>query len=131
MNELMIQLNEQMAVLPQWVQYWMNWMMLIFLVSVVFVWKFKASRYVLLTFAFTMPVGMLVFYLTHHAHLLGITHIILWGPLLFGLIKYEVKREEFQFRSIYGVWLSLLMLTIAVSLVFDVRDIVMVLLGYK
>ncbi|MFT6991400.1 MAG: hypothetical protein ACJASL_003387 [Paraglaciecola sp.] len=105
MAEMMNQLNEQMAVLPQWVQYWMNWMLFIFIVSVVFVWKFKAARYVLITFILTMPVGMMVFYFTQNAHLLGIAHLILWAPLLFGLVKYEVKHDDFSFTSIYGIWL--------------------------
>ena len=131
MNELMNQLNEQMLVLPQWVQYWMNWMMFIFLVSVVFVWKFNAARYVFAAFILTMPVGLLVFYFTHNAHLLGITHLILWAPLLFGLLKYEIKRDDFSFASLYGIWLGLLMLTISISLVFDLRDIAMIALGYK
>jgi hypothetical protein len=131
MSEMLNQLNEQMSVLPQWVQYWMNWMMFIFVLSIVFVWKFKAARYVLLTFVLTMPVGMLIFYLTNNAHLLGITHLILWAPLLIGLMKFEIKREDFQFLSIYGTWLSMLMLTVIISLVFDVRDIAMVALGSK
>lgn len=131
MNELMEQLNQQMAVLPQWIHYWMRWMLFIFLTAVVFVGKHKASRYVLLTFVLTMPVGVLVFYITSHAHLLGIAHLILWTPLLFGLIKHEIKREDFSFKTIYGLWLGLLMMTISISLVFDIRDIVMVLLGHK
>ena len=106
-------------------------MLFIFLVSVVFVWKFKAARYVLATFILTMPVGMLVFYFTQNAHLLGIAHLILWAPLLFGLVKYEIKQADFSFASIYGVWLVLLMTTISLSLVFDIRDIAMIALGYK
>lgn len=131
MNEILNQLNEQMAVLPQWVQYWINWMMLIFLLSVAFVWKHQAARYVLATFILTMPVGLLVFYLTNNAHLLGIAHLILWAPLLYALIKYEIKRTNFSFASYYGVWLGLLIATISISLVFDIRDIAMIALGYK
>jgi hypothetical protein len=131
MLEMMNQLNQQMAVLPQWVQYWMNWMMFIFLVSVVFVWKFKTSRYVLAAFILTFPVAMLVFYVTQNAHFLGIAHLILWAPLLSGLIKYEIKQENFNFASIYGIWLVLLMTTISISLVFDTRNIAMIMLGYK
>jgi hypothetical protein len=66
-----------------------------------------------------------------NAHSLGIAHLILWAPLLFALVKYEIKQDDFKFASIYGVWLSLLMITIDVSLVFDIRDIAMIGLGYK
>jgi hypothetical protein len=109
----------------------MNWMLFIFLVSVAFVWKFKAARYVLITFILTMPVGMLVFYFTQNAHLLAIAHLILWTPLLFVLVKYEIKQDNFSFTSPYGIWLGLLMTTISISLIFDIRDIAMMVLGYK
>ena len=66
-----------------------------------------------------------------NAHSLGIAHLILWAPLLFALVKYEIKQDDFKFASIYGVWLSLVMITISVSLVFDIRDIAMIGLGYK
>jgi hypothetical protein len=131
MNDMMNQVNEQMAVLPLWIHYWMNWVVLIFLLPALFVWKSKAARYVLVALILTMPLGMLVFYFTNNAHLLGIAHLILWAPLLFGLIKYEIKRTDFKFASVYGIWLALLMATISISLVFDIRDIAMIAIGHK
>ena len=127
----MSQMNAQMEVLPQWVQYWMNWMMLIFAASLIFVWKKKAARFALLAFLLTMPVGMVVFFLSGTVHLLGISHLILWAPLLYYLFKVETQRECFAFKSFYGVWVALLMLTIAISLIFDLRDLILVMMGSK
>jgi len=113
------------------VQIWMNWMILVFIVSIVFVWKYKAARIVLAAFILTLPIAMLIFNLSKSVHLIGIAHLIIWGPLAFYLIKYEIKSPPFNFKSVYGVWVILLLGTIAISLVFDVRDIILVMLGEK
>jgi hypothetical protein len=131
MGELIDQMNGQMAELPQTVQYWVNWMLFIFFASVFFVWTKKAARYALLAMVLVMPVAMLIVYLSGTVHLIGVAHLLLWGPLFFYLLKVEIKREGFEFKSIYGVWLGLLMATIAVSLVFDIRDIFLVVTGGK
>ncbi len=131
MSELMNEMNAQMEVLPPLVQYWMNWMMLVFVLSIVFVWNRKPARYVLLSFVLTMPVAMLVFYLTATVHLLGIAHLLVWGPLFYYLYSVEIKPQGLAFNSPYSIWLLLLMATIAISLVFDIRDLVLVLLGSK
>lgn len=119
------------AVTTPAVQMWINWMMFIFLASILFVWKYKAARIVLGAFVLTLPLAILVFNVSKSAHLIGIAHIVVWGPLAFFLIKNELKRPSFSFKSAYGVWMVLLLGTIAVSLVFDVRDIVLVMLGQK
>jgi len=113
------------------VKVWMNWMLLIFLLSVVFVWKHVGARYVLGAFFLTIPFAMVVFNLTQSAHLVGISHILVWGPLAYFLIRRDVKNASFKPASPYGVWLILLLGTIAVSLIFDVRDIILVMLGMK
>jgi len=73
------------------VQIWINWMMIIFFTAIIFVWKFKAARIVLASFILTLPIAMLIFNLAHSAHLIGIAHIIVWGPLAFYLVKIELK----------------------------------------
>ncbi len=113
------------------VQLWMNWMIFIFIISIVFVWKYKAARIVLAAFILTLPMAMLIFNLSKSVHLIGIAHLILWGPLAFYLIKYEIKIPSFNFKSVYGVWVMLLLGTIVISLVFDARDIILVMLGEK
>ncbi len=131
MQELMSTMNAQMEVLPPLVQQWMNWMMLVFVLSLLFVWKRKPPRYVFLSFVLTMPVGMLVFYITGTVHLLGIAHLVVWGPLFYYLYKVEIKPQGLAINSIYAIWLLLLMTTIAISLIFDIRDIALVMAGAK
>ena len=123
--------NAQMLALPEWVGLWMNWMMLVFLASVLFVKKHSAARWVLGAFCLTIPLGFLVFSIHPSVHLLGVAHFILWLPLLVFLLKREIRVPAFSLKTGYGVWLCLLSATIVVSLLFDVRDIALVILGTK
>ena len=113
------------------VQYWMNWMLLIFASSLFFVWKDKPARVVLAAFILTMPIGFAIWSMTKNVHLLGIAHLLIWLPLLVYLYIKVIKTQEFELKSLYGVWLILLSSTILVSLVFDVRDVFLVLTGTK
>jgi len=113
------------------VQMWMNWMFIVFATSIAFVWKYNSARVVLVAFILSLPGAILVFNLTNTVHLIGIVHLLIWGPLAVYLVIVDLKSSSFKFASIYGVWITLLIGTIVVSLVFDVRDIILVLLGMK
>ncbi|NOZ54693.1 MAG: hypothetical protein GXP08_16415 [Gammaproteobacteria bacterium] len=63
--------------------------------------------------------------------LTGISHILVWIPLTYILIKRDLKNTSFKPTSPYGIWIMLLLGTIAISLIFDVRDITLVMLGMK
>ena len=115
----------------QAVQYWMNWMLLVFISSLFFVWRYKPARVVLAAFILTMPIGFAIWSMTKNVHLLGIAHLLIWLPLLVYLYNKVIKTKEFEFKSLYGVWLSLLSITILVSLVFDVRDLFLIFTGAK
>ena len=113
------------------VQMWMNWMFVIFATSIAFAWKYKTARIVLVAFIVNLPVAMLVFSLTNSVHLIGIAHLLIWGPLAVYIVISDLKSSSFKPASLYGVWIILLLGTIVVSLIFDVRDITLVLLGTK
>ena len=115
----------------QAVQYWMNWMLVVFASSLFFVWKHKPARLVLAAFILTMPIGFAIWIMTKNVHLLGIAHLFIWLPLLVYLYIKVIKTQEFKLKSLYGVWVTLLSSTILVSLVFDVRDLFLVLTGSK
>lgn len=131
MESMINEMNAQMSVQPLWVQHWMNWMGAVFLTSIVFVWGHKAARCVLLTIALTMPMGLLIFTLSDTVHLLGIGHMLLWTPLCYYLWRVEIRQPEFTFKSVYGIWLALLIATMVISLVFDIRDVTLVFAGHK
>jgi hypothetical protein len=111
------------------VGYWMNWMMLVFALSVLFAWKHKAARWVIAAFVLTIPFALFIFGRSGEVDMIGLAHIIVWSPLAYYLIQKEIRTKKFKAKSCYGVWLILLVATILISLVFDVRDVAMVLMG--
>lgn len=124
-------LSAQMATLSPAVQTWVAWMMVCGFASVLFARRHRPARIVLLVFVATMVLGSVIFMIVPNIHLLGIAHLVLWIPLLIYLLQREVRTESFDPRSAYGVWVGLLMATMVVSLVFDVRDLILVATGAK
>lgn len=131
--DMMQEIDAQMLEIKPWVQAWINWMMLVFVSSLLFVWKNKEARWALLSFVLTLPLANLVFYFWGTVHLFGIAHLICWTPLLIYLWKIwkEDPEKKLLRWSPFKVWMFLLMLTISISLPFDVYDIAMVILGKK
>jgi hypothetical protein len=127
------QVDAQMATIAEPVQWWMNWMMLIFAASIVFVWKHKEARWTLGALVLSMPTAMAVFALWGTVHLFGIVHWLLWAPLAAYLVQRwrHSGEEKFATWGPFRVWVSALLATIFVSLAFDARDIVLVLNGTK
>jgi len=130
-SELMNQMNSQTAELPQWVQLWMNWMMIVFLAAILFVKNHVAARVALGTFLLTFLAAFGLFYLTRNIHLFSLVHLVLWTPLLVYLYKKELRPGNVALATPYGIWLILLCATIAISLIFDVRDAALALTGQK
>lgn len=113
------------------VKIWMNWMLAIFVLSIVFVWNHKTARVIFGAFLLTLPLAMYIFNITGLVPLLGLAHIIVWVPLAIYLIIDEVMRHTFEFKTPYGIYVVLLLVTIIISLFFDIRDSIPILLGMK
>ncbi len=131
--EMQEQMDAQVAALSQPVQWWMNWMMLIFFVSIVFVWRHAEARWTFGTMLATIPVAMGIFYVWRNVHLFSLAHWLLWAPLAAYLIHRWRYADDEKYRrwSPYRVWFTLLLATICVSLAFDARDIYLVITGPK
>ena len=113
------------------VQMWMNWILIIFALSLVFVWKNPPARWVLAAFVGSTIGAIVTFEMTQNVWLLGISHLIFWTPLAAYLWENVVKRTNFSAKSAYGIWIILILITIIISLLFDVRDVALALIGSK
>lgn len=131
MVTLMNEMNSQMPDLPQAVQIWVNWLMFTFFATLAFVRKHKTARIVLGTMLLTMPLALGIYAMTHTVHLIAAIHLLLWTPLLAYIYKVEFKGKEAPPTGFYGKWLIIFVITISISLLFDVRDIYLVLMGLK
>ncbi len=107
---------------------WLNWMMIVFLSSIFFVWKHKTAWLILAAFLLTLPLALFIFGRTQSVHLIGLAHIVLWIPLAIFLYLSELKSKPSQLKTPYGIYLVLLLATITISLFFDIRDAILILL---
>jgi hypothetical protein len=113
------------------VQIWMNWMMIIFMASLIFVYKHVSARYIFGALVITLPIALFIFDQTGNINFIGIAHIIGWLPLSIYLIKTEIIGKLDKLKTPYGIYLVLLLDTILISLIFDFRDVALVMLGMK
>ncbi len=119
------------AVTSATVKMWMNWMVFIFAASLLFVWKHVAARLALAAFILSALASWLVFDITAEPYLIGIGHLIMWGPLAVYILLMVIPSSEFKLPRPFSLWIVMLLATIAVSLVFDIRDIALVLMNKK
>ncbi len=126
MEALQAQIDAQMAALGTPVELWVNWMMIIFISSILFVWKNKEARWALAALLVTLPTALLIFKLWGNVHLFALAHLLWWTPLLVYLIKSFQRQEKFKHWGALRLWHHLLCATIVVSLLFDVRDVYLV-----
>ncbi len=119
------------------VQYWINWMGIVQIASIIFVWKHKLARLVIPAMLGVFIAAYITWITTHNIWLFGIGHFVFWIPLAIIIYRRELSPAVNtggylpRLRSPYFIWLSLYFVTIVISLVFDVRDVALVLLGLK
>ena len=132
MLDLLNTIITQFQALPLGVFIWVNWMGALFSASLFFVAIHKTARFALLTFfVFTFLGALIAVWLTGTIHWIALVHLIVWPPLLIHLVKHEIRSVGFQPKSLYGGWVILLTITMIVSLLFDLRDVVLLFQGNK
>lgn len=115
---------KQMAELPRWVQLWMRWLNIVFLLGLFFVANHAEARWSLVAYVVSFPVGFLAFYFVRDIRITGLPHIVFWAPLLIYLIVTVVSDRIFEMMSLFGLWVSLLATTIFVSVIFDIKGLI-------
>jgi len=116
------------------VKIWMGWMSLIFLGSVFFLRRYWPARLVFLTMLLTVYGVLNIWSQTKNIHLFGVAHLLFWTPLA-GYLWLQVlrrpHRDQFEHDQKFIIWVKLLICTIIISLIFDVRDIYLIINGVK
>jgi hypothetical protein len=124
--------EEAIAQQPQWVNWWLNWMLVgAFILPIVLLF-WRSSRMagaaavvasVLSALSINWMYGQL-----GYVKLLGLPHVILWTPLAVYLVT-QLRRPDMAKwpRMIMGLVLA----TILISLAFDYTDVARYLLGER
>ena len=112
---------DYIAALPQWVQLWMNWMLIVLGIGSLGFSIFRVeARWLFLAFftsiVATMALGMTIGW----NGLWGGTHLLFWTPAVIYLWR---RLPGIDTNSIYGIWYLLALATMIVALVFDAKDV--------
>lgn len=125
-------LQEAIAAQPLWVNIWVNWLLVsaFALPLVLLIWP--QSRLIGIVTALASVVAGTgvgwMFDAMGYVKLLGLPHLVIWGPLLVWLIA-QVRRGHLPVWPQRILWV--IVASIAVSLVFDVVDVLRYMLGAR
>ena len=113
-------LLDHIAQQPLWLQVWINWMVLINLSAVFFIWTRVEPRWVLFAFFGSTLTMNILYALYGYEKILGLAHLIFWTPLLIYLFA---RRHLIGRQGAGAIYLALLFGTNLTSLVVDVMDV--------
>lgn len=128
-------LNEHIANGPAWVHAWVIWMGVINIAAVLFLvrWKGKKLRFGYLEaaaiLAVLVPMAVFMDWLfgqVGYVRLLGLPHVLFWTPLAVFLWTRLKRHPQ---KSVFGIYLRIILATIIISLLFDYTDVVRHLMG--
>ena len=109
------------------VQAWLNFMTLVLVVGGgVFMFSHTTALLVFLSAIASLIAAIFLFGRFKNIYVLGVTHIPLWGPLVAYIFATEFAGGA-DFSQIYTIWLAVASLVMVTSLIFDVRDLYLVL----
>ncbi|MEZ5967467.1 MAG: hypothetical protein R3C00_00165 [Hyphomonas sp.] len=130
MQELMSAWSADIAKQPQWVQVWLDIMMVVLLgLSAVFSFVRVEARWVLAGFLLGAVAMLGLYSQIGYSRLLGLAHVIFWTPVLIYLLR---RRAKWRLKETWsGKWIALAAIVMTVSLAFDYSDVARWLLGER
>ncbi len=125
-------LEEAIAQQPQWVQIWLNILLLgaFVLPAVLLIWRqTRVAGIVSLIVSATAAYGVVWLYdRMGYVKLLGLPHLFLWTPLVIYLVG-QFRRDDLP--QIPRVLLGAVIATLLISLAFDFSDVIRYILGER
>ncbi len=125
-------LEEAIAQQPQWVQIWLNILLLgaFVLPAVLLIWRqTRVAGIVSLVVSATAAYGVVWLYdRMGYVKLLGLPHLFLWTPLVIYLVG-QFRRDDLP--QIPRVLLGAVIATLLISLAFDFSDVIRYILGER
>ena len=124
--------EEAITTQPSWVQWWINWMSIVIIGSMIALLFSKTTRrdsaVILMTSLAIFFLMMWLYQQIGFVRLLGIVHVVIWTPLaIYFWQRLKNPAITAPFRQVVWVFLA----TITISLIFDYADVVRYLLGER
>jgi hypothetical protein len=110
--------------LPAWVNAWRGWMFFVFGCAAVFViWK-REARWLALTMVVSLFAYDVVAMFHGVGRFPGIAFVVLWSPLaLYLALRRPTLPRARPVDRVYAWWMATALVTLAVSLAFDVYNV--------
>lgn len=130
MQELMASWQADIAKQPQWVQIWLNVMMVVLPgMAAVFSFVRVEARWVLAGFIAGAAAMLGLYSQMGYVRLLGLGHVIFWTPVLVYLLR---RRPHWRVKeTLSGKWIVLAVTVLTISLAFDYTDVIRWMLGER
>jgi len=114
-------IQAQLDDLPTLFRAWFAWLGLIVLILPLAFLRHRQGRVAALYALAFIPLLLFMIHATGITFLISFLHLIVWVPLLFYLSR-ELRTARIKPISPMGIWACLAVITLIVSLVFDIRD---------
>ena len=112
-----------------WVYWWVNFMGLVIMLAVVFVFTRVEARWTLVAMALTVPAMLWLYSQVGYQRILGLPHVIFWTPLVIWL---WMRRDKWRVKeTLGGKWVLVLFTVMVISLVMDYTDVARYLMGER
>ena len=109
-----------------WIVFWVYWLVIINFASALFAWKKVEARWVFAAMVVNIPLMNFLFETVGWVRLLGLSHVLVWTPLLLYLWW---RRGLIDRATLYGKYLTVLFVTNFASLILDYHDVARHFLG--
>lgn len=111
-----------MADMPPLLHIWVNVMIGVFALGILFVWNYPIASWLVGGFILTVIMVLFVYPVLNIpvlGGLIALTHIVCWSPGLYCMLK---TRPFFKEVTLYSIWAGVITLVILISFIFDIRD---------
>ncbi|WP_321488698.1 hypothetical protein [uncultured Hyphomonas sp.] len=130
MQELMTAWQADVAKQPQWVQHWLDVMVIVLGVfGAAFSFVRVEARWVLAGFLAGAATMLGLYSQIGYSRLLGLAHVIFWTPVLVYLLRRHAHWRVGATLS--GKWIVLAVMILTISLAFDYTDVIRWILGER
>jgi hypothetical protein len=123
-------LKDQLISLPILFRLWFYWLGLIILIPPFAFLRHRQGKVTAIYSIIFIPIQLLLLKAAGISYLISFLHLALWIPLIFYLLN-ELKNDRINLLSPIGIWSLLAVLTLNISLIFDIRDSIRWLAGAR
>jgi hypothetical protein len=115
---------------PAWVYYWVNFMGLLFILSIPFSFKRVEARWIALATLVLAPIVMMLVYSKFgYQRIMGLGHVLGWSPIMYYLWK---RKDQWRVsETISGKWIALTFAVMCISMVMDISDVARFMMGAR